>query len=88
VLEKPISTVLSFKNFGKLVPEIVKLSEPKTFKFSFGVIAVTVHSTGSFYTEASTGIKPKSENTSGIQSPHTGASFRMHSIFVSLEDVA
>ena len=57
-LLKPMSTVLSATNFGKLVPEIVKLSPPRTFKSTFGVMAVTVQSTLILAADGSVGIKP------------------------------
>lgn len=58
VLENPISTVLSATNFGKLVPEIVKLSPPRTLSSVFGVMEVTVQSTLILVAAESTGIKP------------------------------
>lgn len=56
--ENPISTVLSATNLGKLVPEIVKLSPPRTLRSVFGVIEVTVHSTKILANDGSVGIKP------------------------------
>ena len=58
VFENSMSTVLSSKNLGKLVPVIVKLSAPSTFRSVLGVIAVTVQSTSIYGTVVSTGIDP------------------------------
>jgi hypothetical protein len=57
-LEKLISTVLSATNFGKLVPEMVKRSPPRTLISVSGIMAVTVQSTLILGTLGSVGIKP------------------------------
>jgi len=56
--ENPISTVLSATNLGKLVPEMVKLSPPRTLSSTSGVIDVTVQSTLILTAVRSVGIKP------------------------------
>jgi hypothetical protein len=57
-LEKLISTVLSATNFGKLVPEMVKRSPPRTLISVSGIMVVTVQSTLILGTLGSVGIKP------------------------------
>jgi len=57
-LEKPISTVLSATNFGKLVPTMVKISPPRTLISVSGVMDVTVQSTFILAAEGSVGINP------------------------------
>jgi hypothetical protein len=87
-LENPMSTVLSLRNLGKLVPEIVSLSYPRTFNSVAGTIEVTVQSTSILAMDYSFGIDPYSAYTSGNQLPQTGASFKVHSILVADEAVA
>ena len=57
-LEKLISTVLSATNFGKLVPEMVKRSPPRTLISVSGIMDVTVQSTLILGKLESVGIKP------------------------------
>jgi hypothetical protein len=57
-LENPISTVLSATNLGKFVPEIVKLSPPRTLRSVSGVMEVTVQFTLILAKDESVGIKP------------------------------
>jgi len=83
VFENSISIVLSVRYLGKFVPVIVKLSKPKTLRSVAGAMEVIEQSTWILATSDLTGMRPIIEKTSGLHLPHTGSSFKVHSIFVA-----
>lgn len=79
-----MSMTLSVKYLGKLVPEIVKLSCPKTLRSVVGRTEATVQSTWILVTSDLVGISPSFEYISGYHVPQTGSSFKVHSILVEV----